>query len=147
MVNIVQYYTMDYLTDITHWIYHIIFFFFHSDKNYEVYAIRHYKAHKIVKLLVEDIVPMFGVPEALLSDRDTNLLSHLTEDFCKLLDKKKLSTTAHYFQCNGMIKRFNWPLKCMLRNMFQNLGCSGIRTCRECCGYTRIHLTLLYQGE
>ena len=30
MVNIVQYYTMAYLTDITHWIYHIIFLFFHS---------------------------------------------------------------------------------------------------------------------
>ena len=32
MVNIVQYYTMDYLIDIAHWIYHIIFLFFHSAK-------------------------------------------------------------------------------------------------------------------
>ncbi len=29
-----------------------------------------------VKLLAEEVVPLFGVPEALLTDRGTNLLSH-----------------------------------------------------------------------
>ena len=31
------------------------------------------KSQRLVKLLVEEIVPLFGVPEALLSDRGTNL--------------------------------------------------------------------------
>ena len=34
----------------------------------------------IARLLVEEVIPCFGVPEALLSDRGTNLLSHLMLD-------------------------------------------------------------------
>ena len=33
------------------------------------------KAERITRLLLEEILPFFGVPEALLSDRGTNLLS------------------------------------------------------------------------
>lgn len=36
------------------------------------------KSSRIVRLLVEEIVPLFVVPEALLSDQGTNLLSHLS---------------------------------------------------------------------
>ena len=39
---------------------------------------------------------MFGVPEALLSDGGTNLLSSLMQDVCKLLGMKKLNTTTHH---------------------------------------------------
>ena len=38
------------------------------------------KTIRIVRLLVEEIIPVFGVPEALLSDRGTNLLSFLMRD-------------------------------------------------------------------
>ena len=55
---------------------------------------------RIVKLLTERIVPFFGVPDALLSDRGTNLLSHLMLDVCKLLDIKKLNTTTYHQQCD-----------------------------------------------
>ena len=37
-----------------------------------VYATPDQKAMRIAKLLAEEIVLMFGVPEALLSDRGTN---------------------------------------------------------------------------
>ena len=87
-----------------------------------VYATPDQKAHRIARLLVEEIVPMFGVPEALLSDRGTNLLSHLMEDVCKLLGIKKLNTTAHHPQCNGMIERFNRTLKSMLRKHVSKFG-------------------------
>ena len=40
-----------------------------------VYPAPDQKSIRIVKLLAEEIVPMFGVPEALLSDRGTNLLN------------------------------------------------------------------------
>ena len=35
------------------------------------------KTTGIVRLLVQEVIPLFRVPEALLSDRGTNLLSHL----------------------------------------------------------------------
>ena len=69
---------------------------------------------RIARALVGEIVPMFGVPEALLSDRGTNLLSHLTKNLCELLGIKKLNTTAYHPQCNGMFERFNTTLKAML---------------------------------
>ena len=68
-----------------------------------VYAGPDQKVTRLAKILVKEIVPMFGVPEALLSDRGTNLLSCLMQDVCKLLGMKKLNTTAHHPQCNGIV--------------------------------------------
>ena len=84
-----------------------------------VYAI---SAERIAKLLTQEIVPMFGVPEALLSYRGTNLLSHLMQDVCKMLGIKKLNTTSHHPQCNGMIERFNRTLKTMLQKHVSKFG-------------------------
>jgi len=79
-----------------------------------VFPIPDQKTSRIVKLFVEEVVPLFGVPEALLSDRGTNLLSHLMLDICKALGTKKLNTTAYHPQCDGMVERFNRTLKSML---------------------------------
>ena len=67
-----------------------------------VYAIPDQKATRLAKLLVEEIVPMFGVRGALLSDRGTNLMSCLIQDVYKLLGIQKLNTTDHHPQCNGI---------------------------------------------
>ena len=87
-----------------------------------VFPIPDQKAIRIVRLLVEQIVPLFGVPEALLSDRGTNLLSHLMLDVCDLLGVKKLNTTAYHPQCDGMVERFNRTLKTMLRKHADTFG-------------------------
>ena len=68
-----------------------------------VFAIPDQKTERIAKLLTQEIVPMFGVPEALLSDRGTNLLSFLMQDVCKLLGIKKLNTTARHSQYNDLV--------------------------------------------
>ena len=57
---------------------------------------------------------LFGVPGALLSDRGTNLLSHLMCDVCALLGIEKLNTTAYHRQCDGLTERFNRTLKSLL---------------------------------
>ena len=80
------------------------------------------KTKQIVQLLVEQIVPLFGVPEAFLSDRGTNLLFILMQDVCKLLGIKKLNTTAHHPQCDGMIERLNRILKALLRKQAAKFG-------------------------
>ena len=80
-----------------------------------VFPVPDQKSLRIVKLLVEELVPLFGVPEALLSDRGTNLLSHLMMDVCQMLGTKKLNTTSYHPQCDGMVERFNRTLKSMLR--------------------------------
>ena len=80
------------------------------------------KSIRIVRLLTEEVVPAFGVPEALLSDRGTNLLSHLMQDVCNLLGTRKLNTTAYHPQCDGMVERFNRTLKTMLRKHAAKFG-------------------------
>lgn len=42
-----------------------------------VFPVPDQKAIRIAHLLVDEVIPTFGAPEVLLSDRGTNLLSHL----------------------------------------------------------------------
>ena len=62
------------------------------------------KSHRIVKLLTTEVIPVFGVPEALLTDRGTNLLSHLMKEISQMLGIKKLNTTAYHPECDGMVE-------------------------------------------
>ena len=80
------------------------------------------KAQRIAQLLVTEVLPFFGVPEALLSDRGTNLLSHLMKDICRLLGIRKLNTTAYHPECDGKVERFNRTLKMMLRKHAAKFG-------------------------
>ena len=87
-----------------------------------VFPVPDQKSLWIAKLLVEEVVPLFGVPEALLSDRGANLLSHLMKELCAALGVKKLNTTAYHPQCDGMVERFNRTLKSMLRKHAAKYG-------------------------
>ena len=87
-----------------------------------VYPASDQKAERIARLLVEEIVPFFGVPEALLPDRGTNLLSYLMKDLCKILGITKLNTTASHPQCDGAVEKFNRTLKTMLRKHVMKFG-------------------------
>ena len=87
-----------------------------------VYAVSNQKAITLVELLTKEVIPLFGVPEALLSDRGTNLLSHLMSDVCSRLGTVKLNTTAYHPECNGMVERFNHMLKAMLHKHVSRFG-------------------------
>ena len=71
---------------------------------------------------MKEIIPQFGVPECLLSDRGTNLLSYLMKDVCKSLGVQKLNTTAYHPQADGMVERFNRTLKEMLKKHAARYG-------------------------
>ena len=87
-----------------------------------VFPVPDQKATRIAQLLVEEVVPWFGVPEALLSDRGTNLLSHMILDICKLLGFTKLNTTSYHPQGDGAVERFNRTLKQALRKHAARFG-------------------------
>ena len=61
-----------------------------------VFPLPDQKANRIARLLVDELLPMFGVPEALLSDQGTNLLANVVQDVCQLLGITKLNTTAYH---------------------------------------------------
>lgn len=52
---------------------------------------------------MDEIIPFYGVPEALLSDRGKNLRPHLMCDVGTLLGMKKLNTTAYHPQCDRLM--------------------------------------------
>ena len=88
-----------------------------------VFAVPDQKTTRIARLLAEEVIPWFGVPESLLSDRGTNLLSNLMVDLCKMLGVTKLNTTAYHPQCDGAVERFNRTLKTALRKHAARFGC------------------------
>ena len=59
---------------------HVVVFQDYFTKWPMVYPVPDQKTTRLVELLTKEIIPFFGVPEALLSDRGTNLLSHLITD-------------------------------------------------------------------
>jgi len=87
-----------------------------------VFAVPDQKAVRIAKLLAEELIPMFGCPESLLSDRGTNLLATVMQDVCKLMGITKLNTTAYHPQCDGLVERMNRTLKAMLRKHSAKFG-------------------------
>ena len=50
-----------------------------------IYPVANQNVLRLVKLLTEHVIPFFSIPEALLSDRGTNLMSHLMTDVCQKL--------------------------------------------------------------
>ena len=87
-----------------------------------VFPVPDQKTVRLVRLLTEEVIPMFGVPEALLSDRGTKLMSTLMHDICKKLGIRKLNTTAYHPECDGMVERFNHTLKTALRKHAATYG-------------------------
>ena len=68
----------------------------------------------IAKLLMEQVVPVHGVPRELLSDRGGCFLSNLICELYRLLGIRKVNTTAYHPKTDGMVERFNRTLIEML---------------------------------
>ena len=64
---------------------------------------------------MEEVIPFLSIPEALLFDQGTNLLSTLMLDVCDKLGIQKFNTMAYHPQCNSLVECFNRTLKTMLR--------------------------------
>ena len=101
---------------------HVIVFQDYFSKRPMVFPVPDQKTSRIAELLTKEIIPFFGVPEAILTDRGTNLLSHLMLDICSSLGITKLNTTAYHPECDGMVERFNRTLKSMLRQFADKFG-------------------------
>ena len=59
---------------------------------------------EIAVLLVEEMLPLFGVPESLLLEQRVNIPAHVMYDVCELLGITKLSTITYHPQSNGMVE-------------------------------------------
>ncbi|CAC5393047.1 unnamed protein product [Mytilus coruscus] len=76
----------------------------------EAVAVRNADAVTTSKLFVEEIVCRHSAPRTLLSDRGQNFMSNLLKEICKLVNTKKIFTTANHPQCDGQVEKFNGVL-------------------------------------
>lgn len=80
----------------------------------EAFAVSNQRAKTVAKLIVNEIIPRYGVPRTLLSDQGSNYLSKLCRQVYKEMGIRKLQTSAYYPQGNGLVERFNHTLVNML---------------------------------
>ena len=83
----------------------------------EIFPVKNADAVTITKLLTNEIIPRHGAPRTLLSDRGKNFLSSLVLEVCKLYSIKKLNTTSHHPQTDGLVEKMNSTL-CQILSMF-----------------------------
>ena len=66
------------------------------------------------KLLVDEVVSRFGVPNVIHSDQGRQFERRLFKDMCELLQIEKNRITPYHPQSDGMVERFNRTLCTML---------------------------------
>ena len=104
-----------------------------------VLAVPDQKTLRIVELLMKEAIPFCGVPEALLTDRGTNLLSRLILDICSKLGIAKMNTTAYHPDVMVWSRGLIIPLSPCFVNMLTSLEHSGTSLYLVCCGCTETH--------
>ena len=86
----------------------------------EAFPIPDYTTDRIASIILREVVPRFGCPEELLSDRGASFLSRLAWDLYGLLSTKKLTTSSYHPQTNGLCERMNGLLKTVMTHWIRN---------------------------
>ena len=89
---------------------YVVVFSEYLTKWVEAFPVPSIEAPVIARLLVDEIFTSLGAPRTLLSDRGSNFLSSLVTEVCRLLNTKKVNTTAYHPQTDGLVERFNKTL-------------------------------------
>jgi transposase InsO family protein len=62
-------------------------------------------AETVAREFVQNNILKYGIPEVILTDQGANFLSELFASVCKLLQIKKIQTTAFHPESNGSLGR------------------------------------------
>ena len=76
----------------------------------EAFPVPNVKASTIAELLVDEILARHRAPRTLLSDQGTNFLSKLVLEVCKIINTRKINTTAYHPVTNGCVESLNGML-------------------------------------
>ena len=85
----------------------------------EAYATTNLRGKTIALLIMNEIIPRYGVPRTLLSDQGSNFLGKICTKLYDLMRIHKLQTSAYFPSCNGLVERFNRTIVNMLAMFVQ----------------------------
>lgn len=84
-------------------------------------------AQTVVKVLLENIIPRYGIREAIDSDRGAHFVSKVTRDTMKILRIKWEYHTPWHPQSSGKVERMNGEIKKQLRKLMIGTKTSWIK--------------------
>jgi transposase InsO family protein len=74
-----------------------------------------YDAKYTATVFERDVVSKHGIPDSIISDRDTIFTSHFWEELCQMLGIERRLSTAYHPQTDGQTERMNQTLEQYLR--------------------------------
>ena len=80
----------------------------------ESFPLPNLEATTVARVLVNEYICRFGVPEQLHTDQGRNFESKLIQEICKLLEIHKTRSSPYHPQSDGLVERFNRTLEAML---------------------------------
>ena len=80
----------------------------------EAYPLPDMEALSIAKVLVNEFICWFGVPDSIHTDQGKNFEAKVIREICHLLGVTKTRTTPYHPQSDGLVERFNRTLLEML---------------------------------
>ena len=88
----------------------------------EAFPCRNCDAQSVVKILVKEIIPRYGIPHSINSDRGTHFTAQIMRDLSKVLSIKLNFHTPWHAASAGGVERQNGILKNKLAKICQETG-------------------------
>ncbi|XP_067836222.1 uncharacterized protein, partial [Heptranchias perlo] len=93
----------------------------------EAYPTTDNKASTVVKVLMKEIIPRYGIPNQLSSDNGPHFVGQVNKEFCTQMGIKQQLHCAYRPQAAGLVERANQTLKYKLAKLQAETGTTWLK--------------------
>ena len=90
----------------------------------EAYAIPDQTAETVAKVLMNEYMVRYGIPQRIHSDQGGSFQNQILACVCRMLDIHQTRTSPYRPQSDGQVERFNQTLKKMLQTVVDSDECN-----------------------
>jgi transposase InsO family protein len=101
---------------------YLLTFIDHFSRYPEAIPIHRQDAATVACALVTEIFSRLGYPQALSSDKGSNFMSELFQEMCKLLNIRRINSTAFNPQMQGKVEKFHLGLNQTMSHYVNKYG-------------------------
>ncbi|KAJ0022331.1 hypothetical protein NQD34_009821 [Periophthalmus magnuspinnatus] len=109
-------------------------------RHVEAFPCKHASSHAVVKALITEIVPRWGIPEKISSDNGTHFVARIVEEVGRFLGIDLRKHTSYHPESAGMVERENGTLKRKLAKICEDTGLSWIKALPLALMYMRMRV-------